>query len=140
MGARLEFVDFGGLDPLGVAAVARYEDRLLELKAQGVRVAAVLIANPHNPLGRCYPRDALLEFMRLCRRHGAHLVSDEVYALSVFPNTVDKDDDGTPSCSPPFCSVLWTRPRRPGPRSLHLGRLQGLWRQRAAPRRPHLPA
>jgi 1-aminocyclopropane-1-carboxylate synthase len=36
--------------------------------------------------GNCYPREALIELMRFCQRHKLHLISDEIYALSVFEN------------------------------------------------------
>ena len=43
--------------------------------------------SPLTPaLGRCYPEDVLREYMKLCSRNGLHLVSDEIYALSVWKN------------------------------------------------------
>jgi len=41
-----------GVDPLSVAAVDKYEAALLKAEAQGTRVRALLVCNPHNPLGR----------------------------------------------------------------------------------------
>jgi hypothetical protein len=35
-------------------------------------------------LGRCYPRETLEGLMRFCNRHKIHLISDEIYALSVY--------------------------------------------------------
>jgi hypothetical protein len=37
-------------------------------------------------LGRCYPKDVLKEYMKFCSRNRLHLVSDEIYALSVWEN------------------------------------------------------
>lgn len=43
-----------------------------------------MLCNPHNPLGRCYPQEALTEIVKLCARHGIHLLVDEIYAMSVY--------------------------------------------------------
>ncbi|KAF7538181.1 hypothetical protein G7054_g3168 [Neopestalotiopsis clavispora] len=51
---------------------------------EGIRVKALLICNPCNPLGRCYPKETLIEIARFCGRRNLHLVSDEIYALSCF--------------------------------------------------------
>src|SRR5436190_12521862 len=34
---------------------------------------------------RCYSRDAMIEYMRLCQKYQLHLISDEIYALTTFP-------------------------------------------------------
>ena len=83
-GVTLRPVSFGAVDPTSVAAVQIYEEELLHLQEQGKRVAGLIIVNPHNPLGRCYSRAALEAFMRLCQRHSAHLVCNEIYGLSVY--------------------------------------------------------
>jgi 1-aminocyclopropane-1-carboxylate synthase len=44
----------------------------------------MLLVNPHNPLGQCYHRDALIAYMQLAQKHKIHLIMDEVYALSVY--------------------------------------------------------
>ncbi|RYP74551.1 hypothetical protein DL769_003996 [Monosporascus sp. CRB-8-3] len=49
-------------------------------------------SHPHNPLGRCYTRDAIIGPMRLCEKYGIHFISDEIYALSVWNNTVDEGE------------------------------------------------
>jgi 1-aminocyclopropane-1-carboxylate synthase len=58
-----------------------------------------LICNPHNPLGRCYSKEALIGYMKLCKKYSIHLLVDEIYALSVY---------GSPdeSKAEPFVSVL----------------------------------
>ena len=50
------------------------------------------------PVGRCYSRETLVGLMRLCASKGIHLISDEIYALSVF-----RRDDGP---SEEFVSAL----------------------------------
>lgn len=46
------------------------------------RIKAVLLTNPSNPLGRCYPRNVLIECLEFCQERGLHLISDELYALT----------------------------------------------------------
>jgi aspartate/methionine/tyrosine aminotransferase len=53
-------------------------------------VRALLLCHPHNPLGRCYSRATIIALMRLCQKYRIHLISDEIYALSVWENTADK--------------------------------------------------
>ena len=54
-------------------------------------VRALLLASPDNPTGRVLDASELTDLVGWCRRRGIHLVSDEVYALSVH--------DGTPFTS-----------------------------------------
>ena len=75
-----------------------YEDAILKAAKNGIKTRALLICNPHNPLGRCYPVEVLKEIMKLCQKYNLHLVSDEIYGLSVF------EVDG--SVRTPFTSVL----------------------------------
>jgi 1-aminocyclopropane-1-carboxylate synthase len=82
-------VAFDGVDPFSVAAVACYEAALLEAKhrsGNATKVRALVLCSPHNPLGRCYPREMLVALMSLCQKYQIHLICDEIYALSVFPN------------------------------------------------------
>ncbi|GAM84053.1 hypothetical protein ANO11243_020440 [Dothideomycetidae sp. 11243] len=103
-GAKLIKVSFGDVDPLSAQAVARYEAAIHEAHQRGVKVKAVMLCNPHNPLGRCYSREALLAYLKLCHTHGLHLVSDEVYGLTIWQNTKDTHPSPTP-----FTSILSLR-------------------------------
>jgi acetaldehyde dehydrogenase (acetylating) len=38
----------------------------------------------NSRLGQCYPRETLVWLLHLCTSKGIHLISDEIYALSVF--------------------------------------------------------
>lgn len=51
-----------------------------------VSVKAVILCNPHNPLGRCYGREMVILYAQFCQKHQLHLIVDEIYALSVFPS------------------------------------------------------
>ncbi|KAJ3959918.1 hypothetical protein N0V92_003469 [Colletotrichum tropicale] len=88
-GCELVPVPFQDVDPLGAGAAQKYEDALLASRAKGVKIAALILCHPHNPLGRCYPRDVILDLMQLCQKYDMHLISDEIYALSVWNNTID---------------------------------------------------
>ncbi|KAI4725572.1 PLP-dependent transferase [Aureobasidium sp. EXF-10728] len=87
-GARAEmkcvFVSFGSVDQFSAACVRNYESALLEARERGTCVRALLLCNPHNPLGRCYPVSTIIALMQFCDEYGLHLLADEVYALSVF--------------------------------------------------------
>ncbi|RAK96462.1 aspartate aminotransferase [Aspergillus ibericus CBS 121593] len=85
-GIELLEVSFGTTDPFSVAAIHEYERTYAEAKAKGFRVKALLLCSPHNPLGRCYSEDILQEYMKFCSRNRLHLISDEIYALSVWEN------------------------------------------------------
>jgi aspartate/methionine/tyrosine aminotransferase len=57
-----------------------------EAAKKGVKVKAVLICNPSNPVGRFYSNQALKEIAEFCGERGLHLVSDEIFAMSCFDN------------------------------------------------------
>ncbi|KAL4733013.1 pyridoxal phosphate-dependent transferase [Aspergillus similis] len=85
-------VEMGAIDPLSPEAVDLYERAAVEFEQRtGKRVRAVMLCNTHNPLGRCYPRGTVDGLMRLCQSRQMHLISDEIYALSVWENRVERD-------------------------------------------------
>lgn len=51
--------------------------------ARAPRVAALLIANPGNPTGHVYSHETVAALVRWAARNRVHLVSDEIYGLSV---------------------------------------------------------
>lgn len=69
-------------------------------KSTSQTVRAVVLTNPHNPLGQCYPKEVLEACVVFCARHNIHLISDEVYALSSFSST------DFPRGPIPFTSIL----------------------------------
>ncbi|CAG8036673.1 unnamed protein product [Penicillium salamii] len=54
-----------------------------------IPIKAVLVCNPHNPLGQCYPRETLQALLEFCQRRDLHYISDEVYALSAHQPAPD---------------------------------------------------
>ena len=104
-GTRVIPVSFGKIDPLSPAAASRYEDAIATAKRNGVKVKGLVLAHPHNPLGRSYPIETLEALMKLCNRHDIHFISDEIYAFSTFTNSSSSSStDSTPTT--PFTSAL----------------------------------
>ncbi|KAK5166421.1 uncharacterized protein LTR77_007964 [Saxophila tyrrhenica] len=76
-----------------------FERAYAESQRNGAKIKGVMITNPHNPLGKCYSKEAIVAIMRFCAKYGLHYLSDEIYAMSVFKN--ERYPDATP-----FQSVL----------------------------------
>lgn len=95
-----------GTDQFTPDCVAAFDAGFEDAKARGVNVRALIICNPHNPLGkyyllpkltcdkeysnkvqpgRCYPPETLRALLKFCASKGIHLISDEIYALSTYP-------------------------------------------------------
>ncbi|CAD6912890.1 unnamed protein product [Tilletia controversa] len=86
----------------GEGALAGFQDALAaetDTSSGTCKVKAIMLCQPHNPIGRCYDRDAMVAYGRFCQKNNLHLVSDEIYALSTFPTS----DNGRPQ---PFVSAL----------------------------------
>ncbi|KAI5475436.1 1-aminocyclopropane-1-carboxylate synthase [Pseudohyphozyma bogoriensis] len=92
-------VELDGREEEGVDALERFKDALVQSEAAGVKIRAVMVCNPHNPLGFCYSKDVLLAYARFAEKYNIHLISDEIYALSCF----ESPDSVSPR---PFTSFL----------------------------------
>lgn len=46
-----------------------------------------MLSHPNNPLGIIYPKPVLQEILTWCQSRDIHVISDEIYAGSVFPPT-----------------------------------------------------
>jgi aspartate/methionine/tyrosine aminotransferase len=75
------------------------------LLSSPVPVRAILVTNPHNPLGRCFPRDVLEALIQFCVDHNLHFISDEVYATSIYHSREEWERYGEGPYHP-FFSVL----------------------------------
>ncbi|KAH6987889.1 pyridoxal phosphate-dependent transferase [Ilyonectria sp. MPI-CAGE-AT-0026] len=133
-GAKVLPVPFQDVDPLGEDAVQKYENVLLEAQANGQKVAGLVISHPHNPLGRCYSRSVIISLMKLCQKYQMHFISDEIYGLSVWPNTVDAQPPSVPFESalaidptgivdPSLVHVLWGMSKDFGANGIRVGTL-----------------
>ncbi|KAG0159748.1 hypothetical protein PDIDSM_7272 [Penicillium digitatum] len=96
-GVRMVYADTAVEEAFSPASVEKYELALKAAKDRGQKIRAVLLVNPHNPVGRCYPVETLTAIARFCSKHNLHLISDEVYASCVF-------DSGDPEAVP-FTSI-----------------------------------
>ncbi|GJC89945.1 putative inactive 1-aminocyclopropane-1-carboxylate synthase-like protein 2 [Colletotrichum liriopes] len=118
-------VSFGDVDPFGPGAVGKYEEALLEAREKGQRIKGVILCNPHNPLGRCYPRETIVGLMKLCQKYQIHLVSDEIYALSVwgpgerFHSCLSIDTAGV--IDPSLVHIVWGTSKDFGANGLRVG-------------------
>lgn len=50
---KLVYTPFGDVDQFSVRAIACYERALEEAEHAGTKVRALVLTNPHNPLGMC---------------------------------------------------------------------------------------
>jgi len=54
------------------------------MNEHGVEPRILLISHPQNPLGICYPPHVIKETIDWCRENKIHLISDEIYAGSIY--------------------------------------------------------
>ncbi|KAK5996201.1 1-aminocyclopropane-1-carboxylate synthase-like protein 1 [Cladobotryum mycophilum] len=131
-GAKVVPVPFHDVDPFGNEAVAKYEEALQRAEAEGTKIAGLILCNPHNPLGRCYPREVIIQLMQLCQKHEINFISDEIYGLSVWENTIDTHPLPVPfdSClsidtagiiDPSRVHVIWGMSKDFGANGIRLG-------------------
>ncbi|KAJ3458140.1 hypothetical protein MRS44_012249 [Fusarium solani] len=111
-GAKLLPVPFDEVDPLGDDAVAKYEEVIVDAQKKGV----------------------LIGLMKLCQKYQVHFISDEIYALSTWPNTVDTNPppvpfesaltiDTTGVIDPSLVHVLWGMSKDFGANGIRVGAL-----------------
>lgn len=81
---HLEYVHVGDRDQFSPDSIPAIEAGYEAAKVRGRKIKALIICNPHNPLGRCYPQETLVELLRFAASKDIHLISDEIYALSVY--------------------------------------------------------
>ncbi|CAF0930299.1 unnamed protein product [Adineta ricciae] len=54
--------------------------------AQNLRPRAIVLVNPHNPLGDIYDEAVMQPILEFAAEKRLHVIVDEIYALSVFQN------------------------------------------------------
>ncbi|XHG01557.1 hypothetical protein AWENTII_004933 [Aspergillus wentii] len=97
-GVQMIYTDNDPEEAFSPGIITRYEMALEAAEKRGIKIRAVLVVNPHNPVGRCYPAETLKEILRFCNKHQLHVISDEIYASCIF-------DSGNPEAVP-FTSIL----------------------------------
>lgn len=63
-----------------------FEDFENKLMRENVRL--FLLCSPHNPVGRVWTREELLEIGRRCLKHGVFIVSDEIHSDFIYPGSL----------------------------------------------------
>ncbi|KAL7468042.1 hypothetical protein ACHAXS_008272 [Conticribra weissflogii] len=74
------------------SSLDRAYERTLAETSRPPRV--LLLSHPNNPLGICYPPDVVKECIDWCREKEVHLISDEIYAGSVYRTERGEEADG----------------------------------------------
>ena len=64
-------------------------------RARGVEPKILLLSHPNNPLGVCYPPSVVRECIEWGRENEIHIVSDEIYAGSVYRESATNTDGPT---------------------------------------------
>jgi aspartate/methionine/tyrosine aminotransferase len=100
-------------------------------------VRAAIVCNPHNPVGRCYDREALIEYGRFAEANDVHLIFDEIFALSTykpsstnggkaqepFHSALSIDWQTEAGCHPGRIHVIWSASKDFGVNGLRIGTL-----------------
>ncbi|KAJ7112055.1 PLP-dependent transferase [Mycena crocata] len=72
------------VDPLSPDVLGYLEFKLLESERLGVKIKAMLVPNPHNPLPQIISQEVIKGYALLAQKYNIHLIVDEVYGLSIF--------------------------------------------------------
>ena len=86
-GVKSIYVSFGDMDPFDPESIVAYQTALEKASKEGIKARAILLCNPHNPLGRCYSKEYLRNLIGFAATHNLHVISDEIYALSAYPSS-----------------------------------------------------
>jgi cystathionine beta-lyase len=60
----------------------------LESKCRDPKVKMAILCSPHNPVGRVWTRDELVEFGQICIDNNVLIVSDEIHGDLIYPDHV----------------------------------------------------
>ncbi|KAF7550486.1 hypothetical protein G7046_g8001 [Stylonectria norvegica] len=99
---KVVYADTSAMNCFDGSVIEKFEEALVKSNAAGVNIKALFVVNPNNPLGKCYPKTTLISIMEFCQKHHLHLISDEIYACSVF----DSGEDN----AVPYTSILSINP------------------------------
>ncbi len=64
----------GNDDVVGMAAVSHHEKALIKAEQMGTKVKALMLCNPHNPLGKCYSKEVTEAYLALCSKYNIHFI------------------------------------------------------------------
>lgn len=60
----------------------------LESKAKDPKTKLFILCSPHNPIGRIWTKEELIELARICKKHDVIVASDEVHGDLIRKNAV----------------------------------------------------
>lgn len=65
----------------------RYHIDFMDLEQKIIRhqVRLFILCSPHNPVGRVWTREELIQIGSICKRHDVYVVSDEIHCDFAFP-------------------------------------------------------
>ncbi|XP_075067940.1 1-aminocyclopropane-1-carboxylate synthase-like protein 1 isoform X2 [Mixophyes fleayi] len=63
------------------------EEAMEKGRQQGIKIRALILINPQNPLGEIYSTQLLKECLEFASRYSLHVILDEIYMLSVMSTT-----------------------------------------------------
>ncbi|MCO5590279.1 hypothetical protein L7F22_044248 [Adiantum nelumboides] len=97
-----------------------------ESEHAGQTVRAVLVCSPHNPVGRCYDREALISYGRFAEEHNLHLIFDEPHCTShtsdpSFHSALSIDWLREADCDPARIHIIWSASKDFGINGLRVG-------------------
>ncbi|KAG0258962.1 hypothetical protein BG011_002965 [Mortierella polycephala] len=99
-------VHLGDMSPFDMGHIQLMQNALEKAKLEGTTIRALVLSNPHNPLGRNYSSEVLIEFLKFANKNKIHVLYDEIYALSVFDHALTGKAKEEQCVSHPFISVL----------------------------------
>jgi 1-aminocyclopropane-1-carboxylate synthase len=78
------YISSNDIDHFSPDIIPQYEAALKSAEDGGIKIKVLVLCNPHNPFGRCYPPSTLTAILSFCNTRKIHLVADEIYAMSVY--------------------------------------------------------
>ncbi|KAF9974361.1 hypothetical protein BGZ73_002247 [Actinomortierella ambigua] len=93
-------------NPFTTDSLQTIQNAIDKAEASGTRVRAMILSNPHNPLGRTFSLEMIQGYLRLAGQNKIHVVFDEIYALSMFDHLLTGEAKDEQLERQPFISVL----------------------------------
>jgi aspartate/methionine/tyrosine aminotransferase len=89
--------------------VEEYERAYQKAIQEGVTVRALLVTNPHNPIGYILTKEELQQLVQFAHKHSIHLIVDEIYMKSLvnpdakFTSVLELEDIPNPD----LVHIVW---------------------------------
>jgi aspartate/methionine/tyrosine aminotransferase len=89
--------------------VEEYERAYQKAIQEGVTVRALLVTNPHNPIGYILTKEELQQLVQFAHKHSIHLIVDEIYMKSLvnpdakFTSVLELEEVPNPE----FVHAIW---------------------------------